>query len=70
MRPTIFSRLAAQLTARRSGWRPDWVRVAFVLAVLLLIGVGVFMSVAGSAQHQMRQGKSAVIHSRATSSRR
>ena len=49
MRPTWVSRLAAQLVERRSGWRADWVWVAIVLAVLLLIGVGVFMSVAGSA---------------------
>jgi hypothetical protein len=51
MRPTVLSRLAARLAERRSGWYVDWVWVALVLAVLLLIAVGVFMSVAVSAQH-------------------
>ena len=50
MRPTLVSRLAAQLAERRSGWRADWIWVAFVLAVLLLIAVGVLMTVALSAQ--------------------
>ena len=43
----IVSRLTAQLADRRPGWRVDWVWVAFVFAVVLLIGVGVFMNVAG-----------------------
>ena len=47
MLPTVVSRLTAQLTNRIPGWRPDWILVAFVLAVVLLIGVGVFMNVAG-----------------------
>ena len=49
MRPTVLSRLAARLTERKSGWNVDWVWAAFVLAVLVLIAVGVFMSVAASA---------------------
>ena len=47
MLPRVVSRLTAQLAERRQGWRLDWVWVAFVLAVVLLIGVGVFMNVAG-----------------------
>ena len=47
MRPRVVSRLTAQLADGRRGWRLDWVLVAFVLAVVLLIGVGVFMNVAG-----------------------
>ena len=50
MRPTVVSRLTAQFTNRRPGWRLDWLRVAFVLAILLLLSVGVFMSIAVSAQ--------------------
>ena len=49
MRPTVLSRLAARLTQRKSGWNVDWVWVAFVLAVLLLIAAGIFMSVGVSA---------------------
>ena len=49
MRPTVVSRLTAQFTNRRP-WRLDWLRVAFVLAILLLLSVGVFMSIAVSAQ--------------------
>jgi hypothetical protein len=51
MRPTVLSRLAALLAERKAGGNVDWVWVALVLAVLLLIAVGVFMSVAISAQH-------------------
>jgi hypothetical protein len=47
MLPTVVSRLTAQLTNRLPGWRVDWVLVTFVLAVALLIGVGVFMNIAG-----------------------
>ena len=47
MLPRVVSRLTAQLADRRPGWRLDWVGVAFVFAVVLLIGVGVFMNVAG-----------------------
>jgi hypothetical protein len=50
MRPTVLSRLAAQLTERKSGWNVDWVWVAFVLAVLMLTAAGVFMSVGVAAQ--------------------
>lgn len=65
MRPTILSRLAAQLAARRSGRRPDWVWVAFVLAVALLIAVGVFMSVAVAGQEVRAHGPSwATLQSR------
>jgi hypothetical protein len=50
MRPRVVSRLTAQFTNRRPGGRLDWLRVAFVLAVLLLVSVGVFMSIAVPAQ--------------------
>jgi hypothetical protein len=50
MRPTVLWRLATRLTERKSGWNVDWVWVAFVLAVLLLIAAGIFMSVGVSAQ--------------------
>jgi hypothetical protein len=51
MRPTVFSRLAALLAERKSGGNVDWVWVALGLAVLLLIAVGIFMSVAVLARH-------------------
>ena len=50
MRPTVISRVADHLAKRTSGWDVDWVWVAFVLAVLLLIAAGIFMSVEVSAQ--------------------
>jgi hypothetical protein len=47
MRPSVVSRLAAQFSDRRPPWRIDWIRVAFVLAVALLSGFGVFMNLTG-----------------------
>ena len=46
MRPTVVWRLAK----RWAGWRLDWIGLAFVLAVVLLLAVGVFMSIAVSSQ--------------------
>jgi hypothetical protein len=45
MHPTVVSRLAK----RWAHWSRDWIGPAFALAVILLISVGVFMSIAGSA---------------------
>jgi hypothetical protein len=51
MRQKVLARVAALLAERRSGGNVDWIWVALVLAVLLLIAVGIFMSVAVLAQH-------------------
>ena len=55
MRPTVISRLPAHLPERRAGWRVDWVWGAFVVAVLLLIAAGIFMSVEVSAQQSVHR---------------
>jgi hypothetical protein len=50
MRSSVLSRLAALLNERRSGRRVDWIRIAFLLAVALLVALGVVMSLTASAQ--------------------
>jgi hypothetical protein len=47
MAPFSIEGASTKSGAVQQGWRLDWVWVAFVLAVVLLIGACVFMNVAG-----------------------